>query len=78
LRLCFLSLAAALLAAASTTGCAALHPSSAPSGMEKQIINGEHIGAATRKVASQHPSPAVYRAVQATHEVPVATPGRHI
>jgi hypothetical protein len=46
--------------------------------MEKQIINAEHIGEATRKVASQHPSPAVYRAVQATREVPVATPGRHI
>jgi hypothetical protein len=67
-RLCFLSLAAALLAAACTVGCGAFHSSPASSGMEKQISNGERIGAATRAAASQRrlgpagtPAPAAAR-----------------
>ena len=54
-----LLLAAAVLTVACTAGCSVFHPSPALSGMEKQIIKGERVSAATRAHASRSaPGPA--------------------
>jgi len=46
--------AAAALTVACSAGCSAVSPSYAPTGLEKQVSNGERVSAATRARASQH------------------------
>jgi len=48
--------AAAVLTAICTAGCSVFAAPSAPSGMEKQIVTGEQVGAASRAHASRSPS----------------------
>jgi hypothetical protein len=50
--------AAAVLTAVSIAGCSVFQASPAPSGLEKQITNGERVGAATRAHASRSRSAA--------------------
>jgi hypothetical protein len=44
--------AAAVLTVIGTAGCGVFQPASAPAGLQKQILNGERVGAATRAHAA--------------------------
>ena len=68
--------AAAALTVACTAGCGLFHPLPAPSGMEKQIIRGEQVSAATRAHASRpSPWPAAMPPPSASHR---KVPGRQV
>jgi hypothetical protein len=56
--------AAVALTAACTAGCGVFQASPAPAGMEKQITNGERVGAATRAHASRSPAGSALSAAQ--------------
>jgi hypothetical protein len=54
--------AAAVLTATFTAGCSVFQATPAPAGMQKQILNGERVGAATRAHAGRAASGAAARA----------------
>jgi len=58
--------AAAALAVVGTAGCSVFQPQPAPAGMQKQILNGERVGAATRAGAK----PAAKSALPANKAIP--------
>jgi len=67
---------AAVLAVTCTAGCGAFRVPAAPAGMEKQIIQGERVGAASR---AQAPSPASAPAVRAALSLTRGkVPGREV
>ncbi len=72
--------AAAVLTVTCTAGCSVFQPPSAPSGMEKQIVNGERVGAATRAHASRSGTAhsAVSPAQSAVSPAQRAVPGRDV
>jgi hypothetical protein len=65
--------AAAALAVGCSAGCSAISPSYAPSGLEKQVSNGERVSAATRAQASQHKA-SQQKAGAAAAPAPAAVP----
>jgi hypothetical protein len=68
--------AAAILTVTCTAGCSAFPTPAGPSGMEKQIIMGERVGAATQAHASRSASgPAAKPALSASHR---RVPGREV
>jgi hypothetical protein len=67
-----LSTAAALTVVCSA-GCSAISPSYAPSGLEKQVSNGERVSAATRAQASQQKA-SQQKAGAAVAPAPAAVP----
>jgi hypothetical protein len=66
---------AAVLAATGTAGCSVFQAPSAPAGMQKQIMNGERVGAATREHASR---PASRSAGKATLSSAQPVPGKDV
>jgi hypothetical protein len=63
--------AAAVLAASGTAGCSVFQATPEPAGMQKQILNGERVGAATRAHAGRAASAAAARdALSSSQPIP--------
>jgi hypothetical protein len=62
--------AAAILTATGTAGCGVFQGPSAPAGMQKQILNGERVGAASRERASRQAPSSDKATLSSTQPVP--------